>query len=60
MRSYLGTSIASNYLLKHNELDRAKVAGALKVRWERVPQELIDQVIDLMPRRLAAVRKANG
>jgi hypothetical protein len=47
-------------LLKHNQLNREKVAGALKVTWERVLQELIDQVIDLMPRRLAAVRKAKG
>jgi hypothetical protein len=48
-KSYVGTYIASNYLLKHNQLNRAKVAGALKVKWERVLQELIDQVIDLMP-----------
>jgi uncharacterized protein Yka (UPF0111/DUF47 family) len=48
------------YLLLDDEANRAKVAGALKVAWERVPHELTDMLIDSMPRRLAAVRKAKG
>jgi hypothetical protein len=43
------------YLLCDNEANKAKVADALKVAWERVPHELTDRLINSMPRRLAAM-----
>lgn len=60
MKEILRRDFPGLYLLRDNEANRAKVADALKVAWERVPQELIDRLIDSMPRRLAAVRKAKG
>jgi len=46
--------------LKDNEENRAKVDKALQVAWWAVPQDLIDRLIDSMPRRVEALRKAKG
>jgi hypothetical protein len=48
------------HLLSNNDANIAKVEAALKVAWDRVPQALIDRLIDSMPRRLRAVVRANG
>ena len=60
MKEILCKDFPGLYLLKNNEVNRAKVAEALRIAWEKVPQELIDRLIDSMPRRMAAVRKAKG
>lgn len=48
------------YLLKNNEENLAVVGDALRVAWERVPQALIDTLIDSIPKRLRAVVRARG
>jgi transposase len=48
------------YALKRNELDIAKFKEMLRIAWNAIPQELIDRLINSIPRRLKAVRKAKG
>ena len=60
MKDILRTDFPGLHTLKNNSQNIAKVEDALKVAWERVPQALIDKLVDSMPRRLAAVRKAKG
>ncbi|SPQ17983.1 cfc5a8f4-dac1-4dd6-82b6-ad4bda0bf72b [Thermothielavioides terrestris] len=60
MKEILRRDFPGLHLLKDTEANRAKVADALRAAWERVPQDLIDRLIDSMPRRLQAVRKAKG
>ncbi|KAK4244632.1 hypothetical protein C7999DRAFT_43736 [Corynascus novoguineensis] len=57
MKAILYRDFPGLHLLKRNDVNIAKVAEALKVAWERVPQELIDRLVDSMPKKLAAVRK---
>ena len=60
MKEILRKDFPGLYLLKRNAENTAKVEKALRVAWDRVPQDLIDRLIRSMPRRLAAVRKARG
>ena len=46
--------------LKRNDENIQRVEEALRVAWERVPQALIDRLIESMPRRLQAVIDAKG
>ena len=46
--------------LKRNDGNIQRVEEALRVAWERVPQALIDRLIESMPRRLQAVIDAKG
>ena len=48
------------HCLKKNELDIAKFREILNISWEAIPQELIDRLINSVPWRLKAVRKARG
>ena len=48
------------HILADNIANRAKVEAALKDAWRRVPQALIDGLIDSMPRRYKAVKKNRG
>lgn len=60
MKKILRRDYPGLYLLKKNEANIAKVEGALKDAWNKVPQDLINRLIQSMPRRLATVRKAKG
>ena len=48
------------WLLKKNQLDVAEFTRCLRVCWWLIDQAQIDQLINSMPRRLAAVKKAKG
>jgi hypothetical protein len=60
MKAILRRDFPDLHLLKKNDTNIAIVEEALKVAWERVPQAMIDGLIDSMPRRLWAVVRANG
>ena len=60
MKHILKKDFPGLYNLKKNEENIRKVKEALQVAWERVPQALIDWLIELMPRRLGAVIAARG
>jgi hypothetical protein len=60
MKAILHRDFPDLHLLKNNAANIAIVEDALKVAWERVPQTLIDSLIDSMPRRLEAVVRARG
>ena len=46
--------------LKKNALDIEEFKEKLRAAWRAIDQALIDRLIDSMPRRLAAVKKARG
>ena len=46
--------------LNNNEHDYAIAEAAIQDAWDKVPQLLIDNLVDSMPRRLLAVRRACG
>ena len=46
--------------LKNNEASIARLKCCLKTAWEEIPQELIQKLIDSLPRRLTAVIRARG
>ena len=60
MKGILYRDFPDLHLLKNNKENITVVEGALKVAWERVPQALIDRLIDSMPRRMEAVVRARG
>ena len=60
MKAILHRDFPDPHLLKNNATNIAIVEDALKVAWERVPQALIDSLIDSMPRCLEAVVRARG
>lgn len=48
------------HTLRNNEVDRALLARWLDDAWWAVEQDLIDRLVDSVPRRLRAVRRARG
>jgi hypothetical protein len=48
------------WLLKKNQLDIAEFTRYLKECWWSIDQAQVDRLIDSMPKRLAAVKKAKG
>ncbi|KJZ68019.1 hypothetical protein HIM_12591 [Hirsutella minnesotensis 3608] len=46
--------------LKANAASIAELEEKLKLAWDALPQDLFDRLIESMPRRLAAVRRARG
>ena len=46
--------------LKDNEADREELIKCLKKAWDAITPEQITTLIDSIPRRLAAVRRAKG
>ncbi|KAK3940958.1 hypothetical protein QBC46DRAFT_363721 [Diplogelasinospora grovesii] len=46
--------------LRQNELDIARFTECVRAAWWAIPQAYIDGLIDGMPRRLEAVRRAKG
>ena len=46
--------------LKKNVLDIEEFKEKLRAAWRAIDQTLINRLIDSMPRRLAAVKKARG
>ncbi|RDW79716.1 hypothetical protein BP6252_04354 [Coleophoma cylindrospora] len=52
MKAILRKDYPDLHLLKDNKENRQKVAEAIKVAWQAVPQELIDRLINSMPKRL--------
>ena len=48
------------WLLKKNQVDVAEFTRCLQACWWAISQDEIDRLIDSMPRRLAAVKKARG
>jgi len=60
MKDVLHRDFPALHLLKNNTTNIATVEAALKVAWERVPQALIDRLVDSVPSRLEAVVQARG
>jgi hypothetical protein len=48
------------FTLKKNELYVARCKEYMRLAWEGLDQRLIDRLVESMPRRLAAVKKARG
>lgn len=48
------------HTLSNNEVDKALLAQWLDDAWWAVEQDLIDTLVDSVPRRLRAVRQARG
>jgi hypothetical protein len=48
------------WLLKKNQLDIAEFTRCLRACWWSIDQAQVDRLIDSMPKRLAAVKKAKG
>lgn len=46
--------------LKRNKLDIQEFTRYLTLAWEAIPQGLIDKLVDSIPTRLRAVKKARG
>lgn len=46
--------------LSDNEAAREELRAAMKVAWAAIPQDLIRRLIESMPRRLLAVKRARG
>lgn len=46
--------------LKKNEVDIEEFKRCIRLAWWDISQEYIDSLIDSMPRRLKAVKKARG
>jgi hypothetical protein len=46
--------------LNNNEADRAELIRCLELAWEALPPELPRRLIESLPRRLRAVRRARG
>jgi hypothetical protein len=60
MKAILRKMFPDLYLLKNNQENRARVVEAVKATWWAIPQDLIDSLIESMPRRMKAVRKVHG
>jgi hypothetical protein len=60
MKAILRRDFPDLHLLTNNDANAATVEEALKVPWERLPQDLIDRLIDSVPWRLEAVVRARG
>lgn len=60
MKGYLHRAHPEIHLLKKNKEDIQQLKAWIKEAWLAVPQELIDRLIQSMPNRLAALRKAKG
>lgn len=60
MKAILHRDYPDLHLLSNNEADIAKVDAALQDAWEKVPQGLIDKLVDSMPVRIEAVRRVRG
>ncbi len=60
MKAILRKMFPDLHLLKNNQENRARVTEAVKAAQWAVPQDLIDSLIESMPRRIKAVRKVHG
>lgn len=60
LKKNLRTLFPELWSLKQNCVDIAKFKECLHTAWEAIPQSFIDKLIEGMPRRLAAVKKARG
>ncbi|EAQ83841.1 hypothetical protein CHGG_07812 [Chaetomium globosum CBS 148.51] len=60
LKKNLRTLFPELWCLKQNCVDIAKFKECLHTAWEAIPQSFIDKLIEGMPRRLAAVKKARG
>ena len=60
MKRYLQKTFPDLWTLKKNQLDIEKFTACLEEAWGAVPQAFVDGLIDSLPRRLAAVKKARG
>ena len=60
IKGYLHKQHPEIHLLKKNREDIDILKGWIREAWLAVPQALIDRLIESMPRRLAALKKAKG
>ncbi|KJZ68152.1 hypothetical protein HIM_12456 [Hirsutella minnesotensis 3608] len=60
LKDKLGAICPHLHEFRKNEASIAKLTEYLHLAWEALPQDLVDRLIDSVPRRLAAVRRARG
>jgi transposase len=60
MKSYLRRNWPDQSNLLRNEADIAEFERRIRLAWEAIPQDVVDRLIDSMPRRLRAVKNARG